>query len=539
MNVFRHIVFNSGLRAVAVAFVFFSVAEWATWIAMLVYAFSVGGTPAAGLVGFVQLIPASIAAPILASLGDRFSRARRLAWGYGAQGSAMGMVALVLSLDGSPIIVYLLAAVTACSITVTRPIQGALLPLLAKSPQELTAANVVSGAIVSLGSLAGPLLAAALLAVGTPALVFAVMSLLLLGAFLCVRGLSHEDTESRYRGVARRPLEGLREGLQDLVAEPHKAAVVGVVAGQFVQIGALDVLIVALALGLLGLGESGAGVLNACFGLGAVVGTVATAALIGRRRLIPALLAGVLTFGLSLVAVGIFPTRFVAPVLLAIAGAGRALVDVAGRTLLQRVVAQGLLARVLGLLEGLSMVCLAAGSILVPGLVELSGVTLAFIVVGTLLPGFSALTYRRLVRADDIGTVPLERIELLRRIPMFAPLAGPVLEQLASNLLPQTASEGDVIVRQGEEGDRVYLIADGEVEVSIDGRAVRRMGSDEFFGEIALLRDVPRSATVTSTRTTKLFALQRSLFLEAVTGHSQSRDVAEHVAQELLDRKDG
>lgn len=537
MTVLRHALASSSLRGVALAFLLFNVAEWATWIAMLVYAFAVGGTTAAGLVALVQLIPASLVAPVAASLGDRLPRAQVLAWGYVVQASAMGATAVALFRDASLAVVYPLAALTVSSITVTRPVQAALLPSLAASPQELTAANVVSGAIVSLSVLAGPLLAAALLEVGAPDLVFATMSVLLVGAFLSVRGLPRLRTESPGRGAASRPVEDLREGIKDLVERPHSAAVVGVVTGQFLQIGALDVLIVALSLGLLGLGDSGAGLLNACFGLGGVLGAVATATLIGRRRLVPSLLTGVVAFGLSLVAIGIFPTRVLAPVLLALAGAGRALIDVAGRTLLQRIVPHALLARVFGLLEGLTMASLAVGSILVPGLVELVGVAATFIIVGALLPGLSALTYRPLAWADAASFVPSERIDLLKRIPMFAPLSGPVIERLASSLLPETTSEGDVIIREGDEGDRIFLIAGGEVEVSIDGRVVKRLGPDDFFGEIALLRNVPRTATVTSVRDdTELLSLQREPFLETITGHPQSRTAAENVAQERLSR---
>lgn len=536
MIVLRQILSNRSLRLVALAFLFFNVAEWATWIAMLVYAFAAGGTPAAGLAALIQLIPASIVAPIAASLGDRLPRAQVLMYGYVVQASAMGATAVAMFLYAPLAIVYALAAVTASSITVTRPVQGALLPSLAESPQELTAANVVAGAIVSVSILGGPLVAAALLAVGAPDLVFAAMSMLLVGAFLSVTGLTRHGAEFPKHGVVSRPLEDLREGFQGLVESAHTTAVVGIVAGQFLQIGALDVLVVVLSLGLLGLGESGAGLLNACFGLGGVLGTVATATLIGRRRLVPALLTGVAAFGLSLIGIGIFPTRIMAPLLIAVAGAGRALIDVSGRTLLQRVVPRDLLARVFGLLEGLTMASLAAGSILVPGLVELLDVPAAFIIFGALLPVLSALVYSRLKRADAASVVPSERIDLLRRLSMFAPLPGPVIERLASNLLPETASGGDVIVRQGDEGDRVFVIGDGEVEVSIDGRFVRRLGADDFFGEIALLRNVPRTATVTAVHSTRLFTLRRGLFLEAVTRHPQSRDAAEQVVLRGMNR---
>jgi hypothetical protein len=180
------------------------------------------------------------------------------------------------------------------------------------------------------------------------------------------------------------------------------------------------------------------------------------------------------------------------------------------------------------------MAMIAVGSVAVPFVIVLLGAHAALVVVGLWLPLVVAVAWNRLRAVDAAAVVHVRELGLLRAIPMFAPLAPPTIERLAANLLPVEVTAGTWIIREGERGDRFYVVDEGQVEVEIDGEAVRSQGPGSSFGEIALLRDVPRTASVRAATDVRLLALERDVFLSAVTGHTRSRAAAEAVVAERL-----
>jgi len=304
----------------------------------------------------------------------------------------------------------------------------------------------------------------------------------------------------------------------------------------FVALGALDVLYPALAIGTLNLGEGWAGYLNAAFGAGATLAVLVTAGLVGRRRLVPSMLGGTALYLLAFMLLAAHPTTASALVLLACAGAGRVVLDVSARTLLQRVAPTDTLARVFGLLEGLAMAGLAVGSLVVAGLVALGGVRLAIVGIGLLLPVAAVAAGRELLSLDHHATVPVVEIGLLRGLHLFAPLPPATLEALARSLVPVEAPAGTVVIRELEHGDRFYVIASGEIRVTRNGSEVARLGRSDGFGEIALLHDVPRTATCTAVEATLLYALEKDVFLAAVTRHPRAHAAVRRLAADRTPR---
>ena len=527
---------NRDLRRVALSYAGFISAEYAVWIAMLVYAFGQGGATTAGLVALVQLVPAALFAPYGGVLADRRSPARVLIAAYLVQGAAMGATALALVAGGPPVLAYLFATVGCTAVTVTRPAQAVLVPELAREPDELTAFNVVSGWIESACIFVAPAITGVVLAVSTVGAVFALCTVPALASAAALTGLarraSHKSApaESAVQGT----LDELAEGFRAVGGSPASRLLVLLLAAEYVVIGAFDVLAVVLAIDVLDLGESGVGYLNTALGAGAVLGAIATVTLIGRQGLALPVLTGAALMGAPLVLLGAFPTVLGAFVLLGAVGVGRIVLDVSGRTLLQRVAQPDVLSRTFALLEALSMVGLALGSVLVPALVAAGGAEAALIGSGILLPAVALLRIRTLLAIDSMATVPIVEVSLLRSIKIFALLPAPVLESLARNLIPERVPAGNAVIREGEPGDRYYAIADGEVDISVNGRALATRRRGEGIGEIALLKETPRNATAVARTDVLLYALEKEPFVTAVTGHAPAARAAEEVVRERL-----
>jgi Cyclic nucleotide-binding domain/Major Facilitator Superfamily len=510
---------NRDLRRVQFAFAGFTAGEWAVWIATLVYAYDHGGATAAGLVALAQLAPATVFGPYAGALGDRHPRGTVLFWGYVGQGGGFAAMALAVLAGAPPVVVYACAIWATLAVTITRPTQSALLPALARTPEELTASNVVAGWVEGITVLLAPAAAGVVLMVAGPGAVFAVFAGVIALSALATRPLIGRPA------VDARPDDAvagdsLAAGLATLKAEPAARLLVLLLAAQFVAIGALDVLYVVLAKDTLALGDAWAGYLNAAFGAGGALGIAATVTLIGRPRLMPALVLGIVAWAVSLAVLAAVPRAGTALLLLGTAGLARMLADVAGRTLLQRAAPPEVLARVFGVLEGLQDAALAAGSLLAPALVAAGGASLALIGTAAVLPLVALVAFRRLRHIDQKARIPVVELSLLRAMPIFAGLPAPALEGLAGSLNPRAVGVGEVLIRQGEIGEEFFAIAGGELDVDVDGLVVRTVSRGDGVGEIALVRDCPRTASVVARTEAHVFSLAKGPFLAAVSGHA-------------------
>ena len=528
-RVIRALVSDPAMARVTAAFVAFVVAEYAVWIGMLVYAFDRGGTTTAGLVAFAQLFPGMLLAPVLATLADRKSPTQLLAGGYVVQALGMAGVAASLWSGAPPLLAYGMAVLASTAMTTTRPAQFAVLPALARDAQQLTAANVVAGWAENVGVILAALVASLFLGLGQIGALFAVCAAMVAGAAALVAPVRVAGIALDGGASAPSGLTTLLEGAREVSGQPRPRLLVSLLTAQYVVIGSLDVLFVVVAIRVLGRGQVWVGYLNTAYGAGAVAAGLLTAHLLG-RRLGPALAIALTAFSAGLILTAFTSQLGLVVALIALAGGGRAVLAVSANTMLQRVVPAQLVGRVFGIVEGLSMAGLAAGSLLTPLLVGLGGARLALIAVGCLLPLTALCGIRTFRRLDQGRAVPVTEVALLRSLPHFADLPAPALVTLAGALERIDAAPGQVLIRQGEDADRFYAIADGEVAVSVDGRPRGVRGRGTGLGEIALLRRVPRTATVTAVSPATLFALDSATFLAAVSGHAPTRRHADQVA---------
>lgn len=526
---------NPDLSRLQLAWAGLSLAMWAYLITIGVYAFDVGGAAAVGVAGLVRILPGALASPFAGLLGDRRSRRSVLLSSTLATAAVLAASAAAVGAGAPAWAVFALAGLYTVASSPYIPTEAALMPRLARTPQELAAANVTHSAMDNLGFFVGSILSGALLALTSVELVFALAAVATVASCLPLVTLSR-DRRPEYAdgpdagGVVRQTAAGFRALLADPSLRLVSTALTLLV---FVE-GAADVLIVIVALDLLGLADSSVGWMNAAWGIGALVGGAGLAVLLDRGRLAAGLIAGSLLTGAAIALPGLWPAVLAAYLTWFAVGIGYTLIEVAANTLLQRLGDDEVLARARGSLETARLAAMALGSIAVTALVELAGVRGAVLAIGAVLPLFALLRWRRL-RAFEVGA-PVEerRFSLLRADPIFAPLPLATLERLSHDAIEVEAGEGERVIIEGEPGDRFYLIESGEVEVLEGGVHRRSQAAGESFGEIALLRDEPRTATVRAIAPTTLLALDRDRFLDAVTGHLRARESADSVVERRL-----
>ncbi|CAN5839574.1 hypothetical protein BH24CHL6_BH24CHL6_07720 [soil metagenome] len=525
---YRRVLRNGALARLLFGEFVSSVGDWLYLVALLVVvyaeandAFALGVIGAARVLPYVLLsIPAGIAA-------DRFDRRMILIVTDVARGLIMLLIAAAVLLAAPTIVIVLLAILATCFSAFFSPAIGAFLPTLVRDESELGPANSAWSSLDNLAFFVGPAVAAILLATGglvlaflINAATFGVVAFVLLG--LRPRGPApavEPDPERDGTGDEVSPRK-LRSVLSPILRPLVGLALVNAVGG-FV-FGGLSIMTVILAVDVFAAGEAGTGLLNSAIGVGGVMGAIGAGILVLRRRLGPALVGGALVVGAGVAALGYVQSFPLALFAMAIAAAGALLVEIVTTTLFQRIVPDAVRGRTLGAMETLSVLAYAVGSFVLPviGAAEptlaLAGTGLAMAVGGVV-----AVVLLGAYAIQDPAIDGTRR--LLAEVPLFAGLPPARLESAMRAAQVVAMQPGESIVRQGERADRFYVITEGEVEVTQvaaqggPARLLRRLGRADFFGEIGLLSNVPRTATVTAVSQGGLLALERDAFNELVS----------------------
>ena len=527
---------NPNLRRAQLSFLGAWTAEWAFTVGLGIVAYRDGGATAVGFVALLRMLPSAVLAPLLSPLADRGRRERVLILVSTVRGIATAGAAVVVGLAGPTEFVYALAVLSTIAATLFRPAHSALLPSLCRTGYELASANVVRGLLDSVATLVGPLLAAVLLQFTSVTVVFAVAAGASLWAAALLLRLRYEAPPRPPAPTKTRLVSEAAEGIRAVVRNRGLTLIMVLAVVQTFTRGALNVFTVVVAIDLLATGEPGVGTLTAAIGAGAVSGSLAASLLVRTRRLGGWFAVGIALWGLPITFIGVIPREAAALGLLACVGVGNALIDLGGFTLLARMAPDEVLARVFGVLESLVALSMGIGAIVAALLIELAGVRPALVAVGLLCPIAAAISWRALRRLDRSVDVRDRDITLLHSVAMFRTLPLPAIEQLARRLEPVAVPAGHVVFRQGDTGDRYYVIESGSAEVIGDGRVIATLGQGDGFGEIALLRRIRRTATVRAADALRLQALRSDHFLPVVLGYTPSAREAGTVVESMLDR---
>jgi hypothetical protein len=545
LGVLRSTLADPAMRRLQVASAAWSAGEGAYIVSVLVFAFATGGAGAVAFVTILRTAPSIVLVPLLTGLagGRRADEMLRATLGVRLVCVFLAGTAVVAGAPG--LVVYVLVAVDSVVGTLLQPIRGSLLPAIARSPAELVTGNVALTTGDSLGALVGPTLAAASLVVGGTAAPFLPGLVLLVLANALALGIHGARPLLATRPRDRRGVEEPAEAVvptADVPAaaatpwrpDPATIAVMGAIVVQRLTRGAITVLLVAAAIDLLAMGDPGVGLLTAAIGLGGLVGAAMAVTLAGRRLLAPSFAAGMVAWGGGIALVGLIAVPVAAMTTLAVSGVGKMFVDSVGFSIIQRSVPNDLRTRVLGIHMGLIVAAIASGAALASFLIESIGIARSLVIVGLLPIAAVTIAWPLIRNADRRALVHDRELQLLEGIPLFRPLQLTTKEELAARLTRATAEPGRAICTQGEVGDRFYVVRSGELEVTVDGLVSGRLEQGEGFGEIALLRDMPRTATVRAVSPVELAVLERREFVAAVTGHRESAAVADCMMVERL-----
>ena len=508
-------------------------ADWTLLVVALLVAYDAGGPVLVGFVPLIRMAPGTII-NLLVDPG-RFPRPELVLFAVNIVRSLAASAVVAAIVFGLTPLVFVAIAIASAVQALVRPTMMALLPAVARTPDELVSSNVANALGEAAGTFAGPLIAGIAIARSGPAPAAGIAAAVFLIAAIAI--LRVQVAEAARPPLAERP-RGIpvRAGIKELLARRRTLVIMGALWSQVAVRGALTAYLAILSLEVLGTGEAGVGLLGAAMGLGGLVGAVVALAAGARRGLAPIHVAALFLWGVPIAVIGIVATPAIALVALGVVGLGNSLVDVAGFTLLQRSIPNRSRMTLFSLFEVGIGLFLSLGGIVGSILVERLGIDAALVITGLVLPIAAILSLPAARRLDEAAQGFEQRAGILRRIALFRPLPLAALERLAGGMQQVHYAPGDRLMTEGEWGDEYVILEDGAAEISVHGDVVNRVAAGEGVGEIGLLRSTPRTATVEATEAVDGWVIDCPTFVAVVTGQDESLVAADMVIAERLRR---
>lgn len=505
-----------------------AVGDWLYAVALVVVVFD--QTHSAGWVAavtIIRLIPYVAFGAIGGVIADRYDRRLVMLLCDLVRAGLMVVLALSTAVAPTLLLPLLISFLTGIASTPYQPAVYAITPAIV-GEEDLAAANAVSNSVEHLAILLGPAIGGLLLLLGSPALAFAINAATFLISAACVWAMTthskggKQGEEEEESGLKERILEGLR-AIKD--SREVSMLVLLLIAGTFVY-GQQVVMMVLISKKLIATGSEGVGFLNAAVGFGGVV----VAGLSNRmaRTTHPALLftAGVLASGFPLALIAFVTLPVLAYLLMAITGAGSIVLEVTGLTMLQRSLKNEVMGRVFGVMTSLFVASLLLGSFVTPFLLHLLTLKATLVLCGLILPVVIVFALPQIKALDKASTIRMKelsgRVEVLSRLKLFEGAPRQTLESIAAGMSEETVGPGTEVIREGDPPDDFYVVIEGDLDVIAVGesggqaRLVNSLGAGDYFGEIGLLEGIPRTATVRSTTSVRVYRIPGRDFVEAV-----------------------
>lgn len=511
-------------RRLVTAFLVDAVGSWAYSTVLTVYVFDrTGSTGWVTAFLCASWVPKFLIAPYAGVLADRYERT--LVMRVSALSAMVAMIVLaVLVQQGAPLVALLVTTVVvSLCVTPYRPAAAALLVDVVDE-RNLTPANSLFLSLESVVFIIGPAFGGLLLVLADPYVAVAINALSFL---VCALILTRLGTRSRpVRGAAEVPTgirDDLMAGFRALGGQPIALTLLLYCLLCTGICGTTTVLFVAVSNERLSTGSIGLSYLLAAFAAGGVIAAAFTNRL-SAGRLGPAVALGIVLESLPLAGLAIVTQPVVAGGLLIVSGGGMVIVDVLAITALQREMPRELLGRVFGVLDSGCYAATIGGSLLASLMVSTVGLRTTLVSFGVVFSVLAVagigplLTGDRRAATDLAALQPL--ISRLATMDLFTGAGRLVLEQLARAVESVTVEAGSVVVAEGDPAEALYVLISGQVDVSSRGesgqeRTLRTMGPNSLFGEIGILRGIPRTATVRAVEPTVLWRISGESFMQA------------------------
>jgi MFS family permease len=518
-----------------------SFGDWLYVLALGILAYEItGSATVVAVLTFARLLPYAVLLPFSGMLADRGNRKVLMILADLGRGACM-LGLLFAGSEETLWIAYPLVFLATVFSSLFQPAMNSVLPAIVGDEEKLVEANSIWSQMDSVSFVLGPALGGVLALLGAPELAFVINGATFLvsaATLLFVRIPPREVPETAEGDEEEGWLSETLAGFRFLFRENEGvlAALTVAFVGLTFTGGGIWTLILVLSDEAFGLGTEGSGFLNSVYGVGGVVGGLAAGYLASKVRLGPAVIWSIGAGAVVFICLGISPAGVLPFVIMFVVGILDIMVDVNGTTIIQTGTPEELLGRVFGAFDGVLILAMLAGALIVGPLIDLLGARTTTVVFAVVALVIFLLCLPRLRKLDRVLGVRM----FIRKVPVLSGLSHAVLEDLASRMTLEKVQDGTAVVSQGEVGDRLYIVKDGEAEVVARGDAgqekkLATLSKNDYFGEIALLKDVPRTATVRAKSALALYSLEREDFqnlLErseklksAMTGTSDARYV--------------